>query len=78
MTTRALLSHNMKLLRNQRGLSQQALADLVECSTPFIGNIEIGRRFPSPENLDKIASSLGVLPAELFVAATIERREGHS
>jgi len=65
----------MKRLRNLHKLTQQDLADLVGCSTPFIGNIEIGKRFPSPENLDIIALVLGVPLAELFSTAFEEQRE---
>jgi transcriptional regulator with XRE-family HTH domain len=69
MTARSLLALNMKRLRELRGYTQMDLAERVGCSTTLIGNIEIHKRFPSPENLDLIAKALGVSPAELFVEA---------
>jgi len=64
----ALLARNMKQYRQKLGLSQAALAEKINCSTTFIGNIEIEKRFPSSHNLDRIADALGVTPAELFAA----------
>ena len=62
----ALLARNLKKYRRARGLSQAALAEKINCSTTFIGNIEIEKRFPSSRNLDRIAGALGVKPAYLF------------
>jgi transcriptional regulator with XRE-family HTH domain len=63
---RVLLARNMKRCREIIGLSQMKLADRVGCSTTLIGNIEIGKRFPSAENLNKIAAALDIPPSELF------------
>jgi len=51
------------------------LAERVGCSTTLIGNIEIGKRFPSAENLNKIAAALDIPPSELFAeeSAAIDR-----
>jgi len=43
-----------------------ALADKVGCSTTLIGNIEINRRFPSAENINRIAKALNVKVSDLF------------
>jgi len=48
------------------GISQMALANKVGCSTTLIGNIEINRRFPSADNINRIATALGVKVADLF------------
>ena len=63
---RELLARNMKRCRGILGLSQMKLAERVGCSTTLIGNIEIGKRFPSAENLNKIAAALEIHPSELF------------
>jgi transcriptional regulator with XRE-family HTH domain len=70
MTVRALLAMNMKRLRELRGYTQMDLAERVGCSTTLIGNIEIRKRFPSPENLDLIAKALEVQPSELIVESS--------
>ena len=36
-------------------------------STSFIGEIEIGRKYPSAKTLQKIADSLGMKPFELLL-----------
>ncbi|MDR1412253.1 MAG: helix-turn-helix domain-containing protein [Spirochaetaceae bacterium] len=63
---RALLAKNMKKFRKILSLSQMALAEKVGCSTTLIGNIEINRRFPSAENINRIADALEVKIADLF------------
>ena len=61
-----LLTRNLKKYRQILGLSQAALAEKINSSTTFIGNIEIGKRFPSSKNLDLLVNALGVKPADLF------------
>jgi transcriptional regulator with XRE-family HTH domain len=63
---RPLLARNMKRYRKILGLSQMALADKVGCSTTLIGNIEINRRFPSADNINRIANALEIKVADLF------------
>lgn len=72
---RVLLARNMKRIRNILKLSQMALAERVGCSTTMIGNIETLKRFPSPENINRIAAALRVPPSELFseVSQTINQ-----
>jgi transcriptional regulator with XRE-family HTH domain len=74
---RVLLARNMKRCREILGLSQMKLAERVGCSTTLIGNIEIGKRFPSAENLNKIAAALEIHPSELFAedSAAIDRMQ---
>jgi len=49
-----------------------ALAEKVGCSTTLIGNIEINRRFPSADNINRIAKALDVKTADLFSEAEPE------
>ena len=42
------------------------LAELCETSTSYIGQIEIGNRFPSLELIEKIANALQIRPHLLF------------
>ena len=63
---RQLLARNIKKYRKILGISQMALADKVGCSTTLIGNIEINRRFPSADNINRLANALGVKVADLF------------
>jgi transcriptional regulator with XRE-family HTH domain len=63
---RQLLARNMKRCRERLGLTQEKLAARAGCSTTFIANLEIGRRFPSAASFDRLASALEVHPSELF------------
>lgn len=42
------------------------LAELCETSTSYIGEIEIAKKFPSIEMIEKIARALGIRPFQLF------------
>jgi transcriptional regulator with XRE-family HTH domain len=62
----------MKHFRKILGISQMILAERVGCSTTMIGNIEIRKAFPSPENLDRIATALEVQTGDLFADSQVE------
>ena len=63
---RMLLAKNMKRYREIFGFSQIKLAEKVGCSPTLIGKIEIGKRFPSAGNINRIANALDVKVADLF------------
>lgn len=48
------------------GISQMLLAERVDSSTNYISEIEIGRKFPSVEMIQKIAGALNVDAYRLF------------
>ena len=63
---RALLSMNIKLLRNRRGWSQATLAANSSISIPFLSDIERGNKWPYPETLINLAKALDIEVFELF------------
>ena len=63
---RVLLAQNIKKYRKIRGFSQEMLAEKAGTSTTHIGMVEIGKKFPSIQMLEKIANALGVDTPELF------------
>jgi transcriptional regulator with XRE-family HTH domain len=67
---------NMKKYRKKRGVSQMKLAELVNTSTSYIGEIEINRKVPSMEMVEKIANALNIEPFKLFVD-DMNRDEGN-
>jgi transcriptional regulator with XRE-family HTH domain len=71
-----LLALNIKKYRKIIGLSQAALAEKINCSTTFIGNIEIKKRFPSPQYINRIAKALGVKPSALFAEGNDSGADG--
>jgi transcriptional regulator with XRE-family HTH domain len=56
----------MKFYRNQKGFSQEKLAEIAATATNYIALIETGRRFPSLKMLEKIAKGLSIDILELF------------
>ena len=58
---------NMKKYRKKRQLSQMKLAEMINTSTSYIGEIEINNKVPSMEMVEKIAKALNVEPFRLFV-----------
>jgi transcriptional regulator with XRE-family HTH domain len=65
----------MKKYRKKRQLSQMKLAQMLDTSTSYIGEIEINSKVPSMEMVEKIANALNVEPFRLFVDDK-NRRDG--
>ncbi|MDD6133267.1 MAG: helix-turn-helix transcriptional regulator [Selenomonadaceae bacterium] len=55
-----MLSENLKKARNDRHLSQRALADIIGVSQQTVGSWEVGRTSPDNEMLKKLASFFNV------------------
>jgi transcriptional regulator with XRE-family HTH domain len=63
---RQVLAKNIKRYRTERGWSQEDLALEAELHRTFVAHVESCRRNISLDNIQKIASALGVTVAELF------------
>ena len=46
------------------------LAEMCDTAPSYIGEIEIGRRFPSLKLIEKISKALGVEPYRFFIGET--------
>jgi transcriptional regulator with XRE-family HTH domain len=57
----------MKRYRILLGISQAELAERAGMSVGYIGEVEVGRKFPSPEKLEAIARVLGLRPFRLLM-----------
>jgi len=66
MTLRQIFIRNLKEFRKKEGISQMKLAEYCNTSLGYIGEIEIGRKFPSTEMIEKIASTLRIEPYLFF------------
>jgi transcriptional regulator with XRE-family HTH domain len=64
-----ILAENIKLARKRMGISQMRLAELCELSTGYIGDIELGKKFPSAENFERLSEALGLRPYQLIYEA---------
>lgn len=67
MELRSVFIKNLKAYRRINRLSQMALAESCGTSTSYIGEIEIGKKFPSIEMIQKFADALGIAPYKLFM-----------
>ena len=63
---RQVLARNLKAYRHTLGWSQAKLAEKVNTNTHYIGMIEVGKQFPSPEMIEKLADALGIESPQLF------------
>ena len=66
MQLRDVFVQNLRKYRKYRKISQMTLAELCGTSTSYIGQIEIGNRFPSLALIEKIANALQIRPHLLF------------
>lgn len=60
------LGENIRLLRTQKGLSQEKLAERAEIHRNFVGLIERGEREVGVKKLILIAKALQAKPSEVF------------
>ena len=66
MDVKSALADNVKSYRNRLGLSQEDLADAAGLHRTYISGIERGIRNPSISIVAKLATALGVEPADLL------------
>ena len=66
MTLKQIFIKNLKEFRKKEGISQMNLAVYCDISPGYIGEIESGRKFPSPEMIEKIARVLRIEPYLFF------------
>ena len=73
-----VIRENVKSLRKRLGWSQEALAEKTGVSAPYITQIEVGKRTPSLDIVEKLASALGVEYKTLFEPQNTEQSENFS
>jgi len=61
-----LLAFNIRQNRRRLGISQARLAERAEASTQYVAMIELGRKFPSAEMLERLALALEIDSLCLF------------
>ncbi|MDR2445543.1 MAG: helix-turn-helix transcriptional regulator [Spirochaetaceae bacterium] len=62
----------MKRFRHDIGISQMNLAERIDSSTNYVSEIEMGRKFPSVEVIERIAGALNIDAYRLFKDDTCE------
>jgi transcriptional regulator with XRE-family HTH domain len=66
------LGSNIKYYRTNNGISQAKLAEIVNMATNYLGLVENGKKFPSAEMIERIATALGKDSTDLFALSPIE------
>jgi transcriptional regulator with XRE-family HTH domain len=64
--TRKLFAENLRKARQARGISQERLAEMAGLHRTYISSVERGERNISIDNIERIATALGLKPAELL------------
>ena len=67
MELRRIVAQNLRRLRQDRGLSQEELADLAGLNRNYVGMIEREENAPTVDTLEELAKALKVRPEELLV-----------
>jgi transcriptional regulator with XRE-family HTH domain len=75
MSLQQIFIANLKKIRKKQGLSQMTLSEKCDTTSHYIGQIEMGRRIPSFEKIEKIATALEIPSYELFVCKVPEKKE---
>jgi transcriptional regulator with XRE-family HTH domain len=63
---RHILASNIRERRYVLGISQAKLAEAANIATAYIAMIELEKKFPSVDVLERIANALKIDPPELF------------
>ncbi len=63
---KSLFGRKIKEYRKKKNLTQLQLAELVNVDDKHISCIESGKNFPSPDLIDRLATSLDVEPKDFF------------
>jgi transcriptional regulator with XRE-family HTH domain len=66
---REILALNLKLNRKKCGLTQEKLAEKAGISANYLSMVEISKKFPTPEMLDRLAEALRIDAIQLFNAS---------
>jgi transcriptional regulator with XRE-family HTH domain len=78
MTLKQIFIRNLKEFRKKEGLSQMKLAEYCNTAPSYIGQIEIGRRFPTMELIEKMADILRIEPYHFFKNRTDDNRDSET
>lgn len=62
-----VVGRNVRLLRQDRGLTQEQLAFEAQIDLTYLGGIERGKRNPSLMVIGRLAAALSVTPADLLI-----------
>ena len=75
MNIKKLLGKRLQEIRKSKNFTQEKLAELIDVETSSISNIEVGKYYPTAENLDKILKVLDLKPCDIFMFESFQPQE---
>jgi len=70
-----IFAENLKKIRRKKGLTQEKLAEKANMSLQYLALLEMSRKFPSGEMLERLAKSLDIETFELLAVASSTNNE---
>jgi transcriptional regulator with XRE-family HTH domain len=70
-----IFAGNLRKIRRKKGLTQEKLAEKANMSLQYLALLELARKFPSGEMLERLAKALEVEPHELFIVSPSPQSE---
>lgn len=67
MSLRAVVARNLRVLRKQKGFTQEELADCAGINRNYVGQIERKEKSPTVDILEKLAIALEAKAVDLFM-----------
>jgi transcriptional regulator with XRE-family HTH domain len=65
-SVKSRFGNTLRKLRDERGYSQEKLAERADLHRNYVGGVERGERNVGLENIVKLANALSVPPSDLF------------
>jgi transcriptional regulator with XRE-family HTH domain len=65
-SARLVFAANLRRLREQKGFSQEKLAEMAQLHRTYVGSVERGERNISIDNMEELAAALGVPLREML------------
>ena len=72
MKLRAIVARNLRVLRKQKGLTQEELAFQAGINRNYVGQIEREEKSPTVDVIEKLSGSLGVSPAAMLSRVAVK------
>jgi transcriptional regulator with XRE-family HTH domain len=70
-----IFAENLKKIRKKRGLTQEKLAEKANMSLQYLALLELSRKFPSGEMLERLATALDIETYELLAVVSSANNE---
>jgi transcriptional regulator with XRE-family HTH domain len=66
MKLRAMVARNLRVLRKQKGFTQEELADLAGINRNYIGQIEREEKSPTIDMIERLSTAMEIKPIDFL------------